>query len=105
MNQLVFKYFAMSLFRNSAAFEIRVVQVQAKSLEEAVKKATTSMERYAKEFVCEYSGVVNVFEAGSDMIEEYGEVFSLTCRSDHVFESMFESKLKSSLGVRSITSL
>ncbi len=89
----------MALFRISDAFEIRVIRVQAPCVEEALKIAVEQMERYSLDFECEFSGVVNVFEAGSDMFEEYGEVFSLTGESDSIFESMFEMKLRAPLGV------
>lgn len=101
-SELEFKYFAMSLFNGLNSFEIRVVAVDAKDMNQAVKKASQMMKSYASDFGLQFSGLVNVFEAGSDMIDEYGEVFSLTCHEDRPFESAFEEKLSSPIGIRSI---
>ncbi len=101
MGELVFHYSAISLFTSGAGFEILVTEIKAHSIEDALSKALIRMEQFAIDFSLEFSGIVNVYEGGTDMRSEYGEVFSLTCRRDANFETRFLDKLKSPIGIRS----
>lgn len=102
--KLSFKYFAMAIFRDATAFEIRVISLNASNMETAVESAIKLMKLYAVDFNCEYLGKVCVYEAGIDMMEEYGEVYSLTCERDEDFELAFVNKLVMPIGIRSASS-
>ena len=93
---LVFGYSAMALFRDVKhnKTELRVVVVNAENLNQALDHADKLMRAYAHDFEFEYSGIVNVYEYGSDLMEEYGEVFSTIWESNEVFDVAFEDKLQ-----------
>lgn len=92
---LKFYYSACAVFVDleNKATELRVVLVQARSLDDAVPIADASMKKYASDFNMNYSGALCVYEYGSDMLEDYGEVFSTTWNSDEAFDGMLEKKL------------
>lgn len=81
---LHFEYFAAGLFQDLAnsRTELRVIALPKVTRQNAATIAEDSMLQYAKDFGLQYCGVLNVFEAGSDMIEQYGEVFSMSWHSD-----------------------
>ena len=92
---LTFGYSAIALFRDAKfkKTELRVILVQAENLTQALEKADKLMCKYADEFEVEYSGTVNAYEFGSDLMDEYGEMFSTTWDSDKAFDAAFEDKL------------
>lgn len=85
---LQFRYFAAGLFRDlsSSKTEFRVIAIPESTPRSAASVAEGMMLRYASDFGLSYCGALNVFEAGSDMSEEYGELFSMTWESNPVFD-------------------
>lgn len=95
MESLVFRYAAMSVFRARDGYsELQVILFEAPDIESSTSIAETIMRKYASDFDKEYCGTLNVYQYGSDMLDEYGEVFSLVFRSDMEFEKALISKLE-----------
>ena len=69
---LIFGYSAIALFRDAKLkkTELRVVIVKAENLSQALEEADKLMRSYASDFEFEYSGTVNVYEFGSDLMDE-----------------------------------
>lgn len=65
---------------------LRIVQLSSTVRSDALSEAEYMMFLYAKDFGLKYCGVLNLFEAGMDMLEAYGEIFSLTWDSDQGFD-------------------
>lgn len=94
--ELVFGYSAIALFRDSQnnKTELRVITVDAKNLDQALNQADQLMRKYAHDFKFEYSGIINAYEFGSDMMDEYGEVFSTSWESNEVFDAALEDRIQ-----------
>jgi hypothetical protein len=95
------EYYALTIFCKAGFREIRVFQVEARDLENALEVAVAEAERYATDFSYRLPNITNVYEAGNDMKDDYGEIFSLSCKPDGKFEKLFEKKLCSAMGVHS----
>ena len=95
-NELVFGYSAIAVFRDTKyrKTELRVITINADNLDHALIEADKLMRAYAHDFEFEYSGIVNVYEYGSDLMEEYGEVFSTIWESDEVFDAALEDRIQ-----------
>ena len=96
------EYYALTIFCKAGFREIRVFRVEARDLENAVEVAISEAERYAIDFGYRPPNVINVYETGNDMKDDYGEIFSLSCKPDRKFEKLFEKKLCSVMGVHSM---
>lgn len=95
-DELVFGYSAIALFRDrrNNKSELRVIIVNAENLDQALIQADQLMRKYAQDFEFEYSGAVNAYEFGSDLRDEYGEIFSTTWEIDEAFDAALEDHLQ-----------
>lgn len=94
---LMFRYFAIGIFKDprSLMTELRVIQLDGASRDEAVEQAEELLQKYAIDFALEYDGAFNVYEAGSDMFEAYRKVFSMTWKSDRDFDDRLNDMIGS----------
>ena len=94
MSELTFQYSALSVFRDAKnrQTELRVILLKATNRVDAMSEAERLMKKYAVDFDVEYDGI-NVYEFGSDMLEEYSEVFSVTWTCADHFERLLCDKL------------
>lgn len=88
------KYGGIALFRdaNAGMSELRVVMLDASSLEDAAQKSLELMNKYAADFDMQFDGV-NVYECDMDSLKEDGEVFSMTWESDSDFDRQLEHRI------------
>lgn len=86
----------MAMFRDTKyrKTELRVITINADNPDHALIEADKLMRTYSRDFEFEYSGIVNVYEFGSDLMGQYGEVFSTTWDSDEVFDVALEDRLQ-----------